>query len=184
MASDSETDGDGVAERLRRAFPHAAFVRSDLDTRDLSLLPAASRAFLLDVGLPEVNFFEFDFGLLRTLPALDEYEAGREPPPGAGFDRVWCFAENGNQFFGIDAGRGGRAGWYDLGGSEPMFLNSGVEHFGAFLAECWAFVARRAAGADADAALRELVEWMAAIDPPGVDGWWSVVIQEFELGLS
>jgi hypothetical protein len=172
-----------LARDLHSVFPDDPFVRADALVLEPIQIPEQSKRFLTDVGLPSQPVFGFEFQLIRSLPPIEElvsraYVSTKER------SALRCFGRNFNHVFALDLTRSGTVVWKDLEGRiSDMYVNSGVEYFGATIVACAKCSSQRASGYDARQALDDLLKTMAQFDRPAIDGWWSAVLQEFELGL-
>jgi len=180
----------GLAEEMMAAWGNDMIQRASPGTVATLNVPAASRDFLVQVGLPREVLLVVRFELERDpFATLAEVARKKKLPPPRGGEQLRILG------YGIDApdlcideAAGGRIVEIDLEGRVPTRLvNSGVEHFGTFLVAFGKSKVRQEMSDEDNARyVRRMRSELLKVDPQALasaDHWWPPVLEQMETGL-
>ena len=167
-------------EKLQRASPKLA---------ESLRIPAASKAFLVEVGLPreEIGLISYDLGP-EAFPTLAEHARARNAnaPPGTAAFRLIGRGNIAPDFYLVDDEHG-RIMEVDLEPQAIRFVNSRVEHLGAFLlAFVKSFVREEMSEEENKAYVHRMRADLLKIDPEALAEsrhWWPQVLEQMEDGI-
>lgn len=171
-------------DAVNEAFKEVGILRSTSESLATVALPASSKQFLLQGGLPRGRPFGFDFEPVQTLPTIGTYAAasGYSSMRGDPAD-ARCIGDSSGALLFLDV-REWTVRWINTGGGDAeMFVNTNVESLGACLA-AYATLTRLREDVPRTELSARFAQMLLRIDPPCVEGWWSTVVQEIEFGLS
>lgn len=172
---------------LEKTWPNAKLLRIDAAVAAQLDLPANTREFLANIGVPEeANGIEFSFASARV---IEQSYAGPQIPAGIPeIRRTFYQIGSFNKAFWVCLERSsGRvillpdAGWRDNG-----FVNSSIEQFllcAIWYERCHAKLPKEDSGTAPDECIQLLVEGISRIDPTALttqdEAWWPLWVRRW-----
>lgn len=150
-------------------------------------IPETSREFLADVGLPKYDVLGMRFNHLDRLPYVQDIITKPPAPLSVAKTRMYALGELYGVVPAIEPVTG-NVYRIDLDGDDrSRFVNSRIELFGVFLAECDVHRRRTTINsADHRKSMAHLKASMKSEDERALvdeENWWSVVLEELDSGL-